>query len=492
MTSITDLYILFGDLEKCFDKLYLKDCIIELVEAGMPIEEAVYIYEMNRNITAVVDTPHGLTEKFEIEEAVRQGTIFGPTLCCVSTNRINKMGNPDPLILHETIEIGCPVFIDDMSGMGTKNRIENVGEKMAGLEATKKYVFNNDQDKTEYMVMENSKEGIEKAKVEVRKGEVGETEEYKCLGDYYDKAGNNEIKIRKKMEKGKFMACETKRRGAYTTVGRANMAVQLLLLEVTIKPTLLSNTETWCNITKKEESLITSHHHEILCLLFGVPRSTPYFGIVGETGIWPYKHVILYKKLMFLHHIIHSSDDRIAKRIIKRQEQIMLQGNNSTWYAELKDAVEPMDINIKTNVVQEKTKSNWKKQVKERIKKGIASEHHEETKKKTKLRFQRGKEWGRMDYVETCDAETVGKIMNIRLNMVDCKANYKGVHEDTKCVMCAEVETTEHLLVCNYYKQFTGPESNPNQLELESTNWLVKAAQKMDIIQEIRGQHYSV
>ena len=58
--------------------------------------------------------------------------------------------------------------------------------------------------------------------------------------------------------------------------------------------------------------------------------------------------------------------------------------------------------------------------------------------------------------------------------------------------MCAEVETTEHLLKCDYYKQFTGPESNPNQLELESTNWLIKAAQRMDIIQEIREQHYSV
>ena len=192
-----DLYILFGDLEKCFDKLYLKDCIIELVEAGMPVEEAMYIYEMNRNVKATVDTPHGLTEEFTIEEAVRQGTIFGPTLCGVSVNRINKMGQPDPLILHDTIEIDCPIFIDDMSGMGSRSRIENVGRKMAGLEATKKCVFNNKEDKTEYMVMKNSTEESEKPKIEVRKGEIGETAEYKCLGDYYDNKGNNEVKIRK-------------------------------------------------------------------------------------------------------------------------------------------------------------------------------------------------------------------------------------------------------------------------------------------------------
>ena len=127
-----DLYILFGDLEKCFDKLYLKDCIIELIDGGMPIEEAMYVYEMNRNIKAVIDTPHGRTEAIQIDEAVRQGTIFGTTMCGVSINRINKMGKPDPLILHESIEIECPIFVDDISGMGKATRIENIGEKWQG------------------------------------------------------------------------------------------------------------------------------------------------------------------------------------------------------------------------------------------------------------------------------------------------------------------------------------------------------------------------
>ena len=69
-----NLYLLFADLEKCFDKLHLKDCIIEIVEAGVPVEEAMFIYQMNRNIVAEVDTPVGVTNKINIEEAVRQGT----------------------------------------------------------------------------------------------------------------------------------------------------------------------------------------------------------------------------------------------------------------------------------------------------------------------------------------------------------------------------------------------------------------------------------
>ena len=235
------------------------------------------------------------------------------------------------------------------------------------------------------MVIKNSKEVEKKAKIEVRKGEIGETKEYKCLGDFYDKMGNNEIKIKKKMERAKFMAFETKRRGAYTTVGSANMAVQLLLLDMTVKSTLLSNTETWCEITKKEEEMITSYHHQILCIIFGQPRSTPYYGIVGETGIWPYKFVVVYKKLMFLHHVIHSSDERIAKLMVQRQQQMMREEKNNTWYAELYHKVKPMNIDIQIKEVEKKKKSSWKSEVKEKICQEIEKELQEQARQKTKL-----------------------------------------------------------------------------------------------------------
>ena len=93
-----NLYILFGDLEKCYDKLCLKDCIIELVEIGVPVEEAMYIYGMNRNIEAEVDTPLGKTEPINIKEVVRQGTIYGTTLWGISTDRINKMGRAEYVV----------------------------------------------------------------------------------------------------------------------------------------------------------------------------------------------------------------------------------------------------------------------------------------------------------------------------------------------------------------------------------------------------------
>ena len=192
-----NLYILFGDLEKCFDKLCLKDCIIELVECGIPVEEAIFLYEMNTNIEAEVDTPSGKTKAIKIKEVVRQGTIYGPMLCGISTDRITKMGKAESLVI-EDVELKCPIFVDDIAAMGKKKHIEDIAEKMKILETTKKFVFNITKGKSEVLVIKNNKkEEEEVVEIEVRKGKIGKTGEYKYLGDYYSKEGNNILKFRK-------------------------------------------------------------------------------------------------------------------------------------------------------------------------------------------------------------------------------------------------------------------------------------------------------
>ena len=73
-----NLYLLFADIEKCFDNLWLRDCILELARCGIPIEESMYIYQMNKYVLATVRTPVGDTDEIELEEIVRQGTVGGP------------------------------------------------------------------------------------------------------------------------------------------------------------------------------------------------------------------------------------------------------------------------------------------------------------------------------------------------------------------------------------------------------------------------------
>ena len=133
-----DVYILFADIEKCFDNLWLKDCIIELVRNGFPIEEAMYIFIMNMKVKAIVRTPVTDTEEIHLEEIVRQGTVGGNKLCVVSTDRINKMGSFNQC----EKDTRYPLFVDDMAAIGSKECLKEMNEKMKILETTKKYKFN--------------------------------------------------------------------------------------------------------------------------------------------------------------------------------------------------------------------------------------------------------------------------------------------------------------------------------------------------------------
>ena len=238
-----NIYLLFADLQKCFDELWLKDCIKDIIEAGMPAGEAIYIYNMNKMVKAKVDTPIGLTEEFELTEIVRQGTVCAVDLCGVSTDKINKIGMEEPKLKVSGVEIQHPVFVDDMLGIGSAGMIEAMEPKMKFLEDTKKFTYNTGEGKSEIMEIEvNKRSKQEKPTIKVKKGTIGYTEKYKYLGDLYDKTGKNMSKVQHKMGKASFIASEVKQAGSYGEVGKADTDVRMLLMESMVKPTLLSST----------------------------------------------------------------------------------------------------------------------------------------------------------------------------------------------------------------------------------------------------------
>ena len=51
----TDMYVLFGDAEKCFDKLWLDDCLNEVYMINVNLAEISLIEKMNSDIKAIVE-----------------------------------------------------------------------------------------------------------------------------------------------------------------------------------------------------------------------------------------------------------------------------------------------------------------------------------------------------------------------------------------------------------------------------------------------------
>jgi hypothetical protein len=84
-------YMVLTDAEKCFDKLWLKDGISELWRCGTDVRDCVMIKKLNEKAHIVVKTPMGDSEPFELEEIVRQGSVYGPQICISSMDKINMI-----------------------------------------------------------------------------------------------------------------------------------------------------------------------------------------------------------------------------------------------------------------------------------------------------------------------------------------------------------------------------------------------------------------
>ena len=75
------------DLEKAFDKLWLKSCIIDMFRSGVKGNFLTNVYELNNEGYIQIHTPSGITGEVKIKENLKQGTILAAPICA---NHIDK------------------------------------------------------------------------------------------------------------------------------------------------------------------------------------------------------------------------------------------------------------------------------------------------------------------------------------------------------------------------------------------------------------------
>ena len=73
-------YLFFADAVKCFDKLWLKNCLLNMNNKGFPPYDTALLHYLNHQATISVNTPFGDTDDFTVHNVVKQGTISGPLI----------------------------------------------------------------------------------------------------------------------------------------------------------------------------------------------------------------------------------------------------------------------------------------------------------------------------------------------------------------------------------------------------------------------------
>ena len=134
-----ELWITFYDIEKCFDSLWLEDCINCLWRFGVKDDILYLVFQLNKKAMITVRTPFGNTEPFQINNIVKQGTVLGSVLnnCSLDDNYAEGQG-----YIMDTAEIKALEFADDIADLnsGSENAA-NSNKIIVGIQERKHLTF---------------------------------------------------------------------------------------------------------------------------------------------------------------------------------------------------------------------------------------------------------------------------------------------------------------------------------------------------------------
>ena len=110
-------YLMCADAVKCFEKLWLKDCLIEMKELGYSSNNIKILYEMYKKTDIKIETPFGEISNMEIKEVVKQGSTYGPIMCCTATSNVKDISDISATI-YESFNVCLTVlWILDIKGL---------------------------------------------------------------------------------------------------------------------------------------------------------------------------------------------------------------------------------------------------------------------------------------------------------------------------------------------------------------------------------------
>ena len=405
-------YLTVTDAEKCFDKLWLLDGIYELWRCGTDIRDCCMIKRLNEKATVVVKTPVGDTEPFTLEDIVRQGSVYGPQICISSMDKVNLMGKDVVTHYGPNLPIKAVAFIDDVSGAGGGRVADNLIYNCNIMEERKKMTFNNTNQKTEYMVIaENKEEEIHTVTSKVKKGGIQRVAEHKLVGTWFGETGEYGINIRKKNEKLQFMISTTKNEAHPKNMGNLAVDARLKLAEIVVVHSILYNAEAYHIYKEAEIKELEKIQHSILVGILELPGSTPYFGLLMETGWWTMRGRLAYKKLMLYQNIATSDDKRVVKKMINAQKEMK---RSTTWYSSIQQEIQRYGIELNA---EESLKSSWKKHMKTKIGERMEVEIREECSKLRKTRTVTNNKYEKKQYLSNMDLNNIKKVIKTRLHM---------------------------------------------------------------------------
>ena len=230
----------------------------------------------------------------------------------------------------------------------------------------------------------------------------------------------------------------------------AGMQVAFLLWESAAVSSLLTNCESWVNMSPATTTKLEDLQYMFLRMVLTAPWGTAKPALTFETGLLPLKFHVMIRKLTFVNVIKHQSKDSLAKQVLT--EQI-----SNKWPGLAEEASEICQhLNILDITKVDVSLSGWKQLVKRAARNKAEEEMKEELRKYSKVKELAEERFERKSYFDNKVIEEVRTEFKMRAKVLKCKMNFpsdKKFSADLwRCEDCGMVDTMAHVLYCRAHR----------------------------------------
>ena len=323
--KLKDIDIGIYDAEKCFDKLWTKECLNDLYENGLQNDKLCLLHKENLNAKVAIKTSAGITKRMTIKENIMQGTVWGSLMCTCTMDKLSKDSYTKPLELYSYKGVPVPPLemVDDILTVTNVENTLNMNKKVNSFIEHKNLRLS----KTKCHQIHIGKGHLECPTLKVHEDDMKESIREKYLGDIIDSNANIQATIDSRVNKGNGIVAEITSILEEIPFGKHKTEVAMKLREAMLLNGILFNVEAWHGITSKQIKSLEIIDESLLRSILKAHSKTPKEFLYLETGALPLRWVVAQRRVVFLKHIMERHDDELLKKVFIAQKRNPTQGD---------------------------------------------------------------------------------------------------------------------------------------------------------------------
>ena len=267
------------DVEKCFDALWMEECINDAYDAGLDNDKLVLLFLENQHAKIAVKTPHGKSERISIRNIIMQGTVWGSLLCTATMDKLGQQVYNSSELLYKykgVVETPSLGMVDDIL------TIQECSTSSVRMNATvnafiegKKLTLSNKKCHRIHVQKKSSKNKPDCMPLKIHNSKMNEAQQEKYLGDFIDTSGTIRKTVEERKNKGYGIVSEIIAILDEIPLGRYKLEIGLKLRQAMLLNGILFNSEAWHAVSETELRLLEVVDEHLLRSILKGHSKTP-------------------------------------------------------------------------------------------------------------------------------------------------------------------------------------------------------------------------